>query len=92
MCSWGPVLHGHRHPKIEEAAAHQQRQVDAGNGPAPIMVELAELLAETVDHADWAMLAKNGSDATTMCLSQARAETGQKMILVAEGTYPGALP
>ena len=34
-------------------------------GPAACMVEPAELLTDRVDHADWAMFAKNGTDATT---------------------------
>jgi glutamate-1-semialdehyde 2,1-aminomutase len=45
-----------------------------------------------VRHADWAMLAKNGTDATTMCCTIARAQTGRKRILVARGAYHGALP
>jgi glutamate-1-semialdehyde 2,1-aminomutase len=57
-----------------------------------VFVELAELLVDVVDHADWAMLAKNGSDATTLCLTLARAHTGRRTILVAQGAYHGALP
>ncbi|MEU6797521.1 hypothetical protein ABZ907_38010 [Nonomuraea wenchangensis] len=41
------------------------------------MVDLAELLVDVVDHADWAYLAKNGTDATTTCLTIARAATGR---------------
>jgi glutamate-1-semialdehyde 2,1-aminomutase len=56
------------------------------------MVELAERLVEVVDHAAWAMFAKNGGDATTLCLTIARAHTGRAMVLVADGAYHGALP
>ncbi len=38
------------------------------------------------------MLAKNGTDATTMCCTIARAQTGRKRILVARGAYHGAAP
>jgi glutamate-1-semialdehyde 2,1-aminomutase len=92
MCSWGPILLGHRHPVVEEAVQRQHRRVDCGNGPGPIMVDLAERLVDVVDHADWAMFAKNGGDATTLCLTLARAHTGRSTILVAEGAYHGALP
>ena len=37
------------------------------------MVELAELLVDTLDHADWALFQKNGTDATTACVTLARA-------------------
>ena len=56
------------------------------------MVDLAELLVRTVRHADWAMFAKNGTDATTLCCTIARARTGRRKILVASGAYHGAAP
>jgi len=92
MCSYGPVVLGHQHPKVEEAVRAQAAQADCQNGPAPVMVELAELLVATVRHADWVMLAKNGTDATTMCCTIARAQTGRARILVARGAYHGAAP
>jgi glutamate-1-semialdehyde 2,1-aminomutase len=55
-------------------------------------VDLAELMVATVRHADWAMFAKNGTDATTMCCTIARAQTGRTKILVATGAYHGSAP
>jgi glutamate-1-semialdehyde 2,1-aminomutase len=92
MCSYGPVVLGHRHPAVEEAARKQAELADCQNGPGAVMVELAELLTSTVRHADWAIFAKNGTDATTMCCTIARAQTGRKQILVARGAYHGAAP
>ena len=43
-------------------------------------------------HADWAMFQKNGGDATTCCVTIARAGTGRRKVLVARGSYHGALP
>jgi glutamate-1-semialdehyde 2,1-aminomutase len=92
MGSYGPVVLGHQHPAVEAAARAQAALGDCQNGPGPVMVELAELLVQTVRHADWAMLAKNGTDATTMCCTIARAQTGRAKILVAAGAYHGAAP
>ena len=92
MCSYGPVVLGHQHPRVEAAAAEQARLGDCQNDPGPVMVDLAELLVATVRHADWAMYAKNGTDATTMCCTIARAQTGRSKILVARGAYHGAAP
>ena len=92
MCSWGPVLLGHQHPKVEEAAAAQRARGDCQNGPGPVMVELAELLVERVRHAEWAMFAKNGTDATTTALMVARAATGRRKFLAARGSYHGSAP
>jgi glutamate-1-semialdehyde 2,1-aminomutase len=92
MCSYGPVIIGHCHPEVEAAAAMQATTGDCLNGPTERMVELAEKLVETVKHADWAMFAKNGTDATTLCCTVARATTGRRKILVANGAYHGASP
>ena len=67
MCSWGPVLLGHRHPEVEAAARAQADRGDCLNGPGEVMVDLAEDFVAMVPHADWAMFQKNGADATTSC-------------------------
>jgi glutamate-1-semialdehyde 2,1-aminomutase len=92
MCSWGPNMLGHHHPEVEAAAQRQRSLGDCLNGPADVMVELAEKLVDTVGHADWAMFQKNGSDATTTCVTIARAATGRRKILAARGSYHGAVP
>ena len=92
MCSWGPVVLGHRDPVVEEAARRQAEQGNCLNGPGAVMVELAERLVDRIAHADWAMFQKNGTDATTACVTIARAATGRRVILVAEGSYHGAVP
>ncbi len=92
MCSYGPVVLGHQHQAVDEAAWAQSQLADCQNGPGAVMVELAELLVRTVLHADWAMFAKNGTDATTTCVTIARAQTGRERILVATGAYHGSAP
>lgn len=92
MCSYGPILLGHAHPKVDAAAAAQQAEADCQNGPSSKMVELAELMVATIPHADWATFAKNGTDATTWCVTIARAATGRKKLLAAKGAYHGAAP
>lgn len=92
MCAWGPNVLGYRHPKVEAAALAQLQVVDSGNGPTETLVELAELLTSTLDHADWCLFQKNGSDATTACVTIARATTGKRKVLMAKGAYHGAVP
>jgi glutamate-1-semialdehyde 2,1-aminomutase len=92
MCSWGPVLLGHRHAEVEAAARAQADLGDCLNGPGEVMVELAEDFVAMVPHADWAMFQKNGADATTSCVTIARAAAGRRKVLVARGSYHGALP
>ncbi|RCG29761.1 aminotransferase class III-fold pyridoxal phosphate-dependent enzyme [Sphaerisporangium album] len=92
MCSWGPVILGHRHQAVEAAAAAQRASGDCLNGPGPVMVELAELMVDTIPSADWVMFSKNGTDATTQALMVARAATGRAKVLLAHGAYHGADP
>ena len=92
MCAYGPNLLGYGHALIDAAAIRQLEIGDTMTGPSPIMVDLCETLVEMVSHADWVMVCKNGTDATTMAMTTARAQTGRKRILVAEGAYHGAAP
>ena len=92
MCSWGPVVLGHHHPEVEEAARRQEALGDCMNGPGEAMVELAEKMVDLVAHADWVQFQKNGTDATTTCVTVARAATGKRKVLVARGSYHGAVP
>ncbi len=62
MCSWGPILLGHRNPAVEAAVAKQNSLGDCISGYSPRMVELAERYTDLVNFADWVMFAKNGTD------------------------------
>jgi glutamate-1-semialdehyde 2,1-aminomutase len=92
MCAYGPQLFGYGHGGIDAAYASQMRTGDALTGPGPAMVELAEAFTQMVTHADWAMFCKNGSDATTIALMAARAQTKRNSIVRATGAYHGAQP
>src|SRR5215472_3972930 len=92
MCSYGPIVLGHNHPRVDEAA---RRQANAGrcfNGPGAAWVELAERLVALTPWAAWAVFAKNGSDVCTWATQVARAATGRRKVLTAEGAYHGTHP
>ena len=92
MCAYGPNLLGFGNELIDEAAIRQLERGDTMTGPSPLLVDLCETLVNMVSHADWVMVCKNGTDATTMAMTTARAQTGRRRILVAEGAYHGAAP
>jgi glutamate-1-semialdehyde 2,1-aminomutase len=92
MCSWGPIVLGHRHPGVEAAARAQRDLGDCLDGPGEVLVALAERLVTTLAHADWVTFQKNGTDATTACVMIARAATGRRKVLVARGSYHGSAP
>ena len=92
MCSYGPMIAGYGNPRIRAAADSQRDRMDIGDGPSPVLVELAEKFTKQISHADWAVFAKNGNDATTICNMIARAHTGKRKILVGETAYHGSQP
>ncbi|MFN3522193.1 MAG: aminotransferase class III-fold pyridoxal phosphate-dependent enzyme [Phenylobacterium sp.] len=92
MCAYGPNLFGYAHPEIDAAYVRQLGLGDTLTGPTELMVALAEALVAQVSHADWAMFCKNGTDATSMALVAARAQTRRKTIVRAKGAYHGAAP
>jgi len=89
MCSYGPIVLGHRHPRVEEVVRKQLGQADCQNLPGEAWVELAELLAEITPWAGWVAFAKNGSDVTTWSLAVARAYTGRDKVIMAADAYHG---
>jgi glutamate-1-semialdehyde 2,1-aminomutase len=92
MCAYGPNLFGYANPQIDAAFVRQLGLGDTLTGPTALMVELAEAFVAMVSHADWAMFCKNGTDATTMALTTARAHTRRKTVVRAKGAYHGAAP
>jgi glutamate-1-semialdehyde 2,1-aminomutase len=89
LCSYGPIVVGHRHPAVEEAVLRQMRDGNCFNAPTALWVELAEHLVALTPFADWAVFAKNGSDVCTWAVEVARAATGRRKVVKAAGAYHG---
>lgn len=89
MCAYGPIITGYRQPVVDAAVVEQFGKVDCAVLPTAKMVELAELLVDTVDSADWAFFAKNGGDVTNLAVMSARAATAKQKIIKFDGGYHG---
>ena len=81
-----------RHGRQRDAALEQMKLGNCVTSPSTIMVDLAELLVETVAMADWAFFAKNGGDVTSLALMIARAATGRPKTILIKGGYHGVAP
>lgn len=92
MCAYGPNILGYGDPDVDGAALAQLREGNCVSAPSARTVELAELMVDTVDMADWAFFCKNGGDTTTMALMVARAATGRKKVVLTRGGYHGVAP
>ncbi|MBU2548436.1 MAG: aminotransferase class III-fold pyridoxal phosphate-dependent enzyme [Proteobacteria bacterium] len=89
MCAYGPMILGYNHPKVEAAVRAQMAKGNLFNLPSPLWVDLAERMVDLIPTADWAVFGKNGSDAVNYAVVVARAHTGRKTIIMAEGAYHG---
>lgn len=92
MCAYGPNILGYHDPDVDAAAAAQRRIGDCTTLPNTKMIDFAELLVDTVNSADWAFFAKNGSDVTTLAVMASRAYTHRKKIVFFKGYYHGVSP
>jgi len=92
MCAYGPMILGYSNPKVEEAVADQKKKGDCFNLPSPLWVELAERMVDLIAAADWVTFGKNGSDVCNHAIRVARAHTGRKKIIMAQGSYHGIGP
>lgn len=92
MCAYGPNVLGYNDPDVDAAALAQVKIGNCMTSPSYKMVELAELMVDTVNCADWAFFAKNGNDVTTAAIMTARAATHRKKIIFVNGFYHGISP
>ena len=92
MCAYGPNILGYNDPDVDEAAMKQLKDGNCTSSPFPIMIDLADLLVDTVASADWAFFAKNGNDVTSISVMAARAYTKRKKIVFFKGYYHGISP
>jgi glutamate-1-semialdehyde 2,1-aminomutase len=92
MCAYGPNVLGYNDDDVDQAAARQRSLGDCVTAPSGIMVDLAELMTDTVASADWAFFCKNGGDTTTLAVMTARAHTRRKKIVFFKGYYHGVAP
>lgn len=92
MCAYGPNILGYNDKDVDAAALAQLKDGNCVSSPSPKMIELAELLVDTVKMADWAFFAKNGGDTTLFALMIARAATGRPKAVLTRGGYHGVQP
>jgi glutamate-1-semialdehyde 2,1-aminomutase len=89
VCSWGPLIHGHAHPKILEAVRAAAERGTSFGAPTAGEVELAEEVARRVEAVDMLRMTSSGTEATMTALRLARAATGREKIVKFAGAYHG---
>lgn len=89
VCSWGPGILGHAHPRVIEAV----QRVCAGGltfgAPTAREVELAELISTCVPDVELVRLVSSGTEAVMSAVRVARGFTGREKIIKFAGNYHG---
>jgi glutamate-1-semialdehyde 2,1-aminomutase len=89
VCSWGPLLLGHRPPAVMDALREALETGTSFGAPTGGEVELAELIAKAVPSIEMVRLVNSGTEATMSALRLARGFTGRDLTIKFEGCYHG---
>ncbi len=89
VCSYGPAILGHAHPRVTQAVAEQARLGFGFGAPTRLEVQLAELISSAIKCAQKVRLVTSGTEAGITALRIARAATGRDNIIKFDGCYHG---
>jgi glutamate-1-semialdehyde 2,1-aminomutase len=89
VCSWGPLIHGHAHPRIVAAVHAAAARGTSFGAPTAGEVELAEEVARRMPGVELLRMTSSGTEATMTALRLARAATGRERIVKFAGAYHG---
>lgn len=87
--SWGPLILGHCHPEVVEAACRAVRNGSSFGCPTEPEAELAERLCDAFPAMDVVRLVSSGTEATMSAIRLARGATGRAGIVKFDGCYHG---
>ncbi len=89
ICSWGPLLFGHRPKPVLDAIAAVLELGTSFGAPTGREVELAELIIDAVPSVEMVRLVNSGTEACMSALRLARGFTGRDLTVKFEGCYHG---
>jgi len=89
VCTWGPAIHGHNHPRIRAAIAAALESGTSFGTPNPYEVRMAELIHAMVPSVQKVRMCNSGTEATMSAIRLARGFTGRDKIIKFSGCYHG---
>lgn len=87
--SWGPLIHGHCHPEIVQAAREALERGSSFGMTTEIEEKLARAVVERVPSIEKIRFVSSGTEATMSAVRLARGFTGRHKILKFAGNYHG---
>ena len=89
VCSWGPLILGHAHPRIIEALKKATEQGTSFGAPTELEIALAKLISNAMPSIEMIRFVNSGTEATMSALRLARAFSGRDKIVKFAGGYHG---
>jgi glutamate-1-semialdehyde 2,1-aminomutase len=89
VCSWGPLIHGHAHPRVLAAVIAAAERGTSFGAPTTGEVDLAAEVSRRMESVDMLRMTSSGTEATMTAVRLARAATGRERILKFAGAYHG---
>ena len=89
VCSWGPMILGHRHPAVVEAVSQAVAHGFSYGTATPGEVELAEEIVARIAPVAKVRLVSSGTEATMSAVRLARGFTGRSKVIKFAGCYHG---
>ncbi|MFE0646212.1 glutamate-1-semialdehyde 2,1-aminomutase [Streptomyces sp. NPDC058877] len=89
ICSWGPMILGHRHPAVLEAVNTALGSGTSFGTATEGEIALAEEIVSRVDPVEKVRLVTSGTEATMSAIRLARGFTGRSKIVKFAGCYHG---
>src|SRR5712675_1778587 len=89
VCSWGPAILGHAHPKVVRAIQEAARDGTSFGTPNPREIRLAQLVTEAFPSIQKVRFVSSGTEATMSAIRLARGFTKRDKIVKFEGCYHG---
>src|SRR5947209_6605454 len=87
--SWGPMILGHAHRAVVEAAVAAARSGSSYGAPCEPETELAELVVGAIESVEMVRFGSSGTEATMSALRLARGFTGRDLVIKFAGCYHG---
>jgi glutamate-1-semialdehyde 2,1-aminomutase len=89
VCTWGPAIHGHNHPRIRKAIADALEDGTSFGTPNLYEVRMAELIHGMVPSIEKVRMCNSGTEATMSSVRLARGFTKREKIIKFSGCYHG---
>lgn len=89
VCSWGPGILGHAHPRVIEKVREACGYGLTYGAPTEQEVQMAELLAELIPSMEVSRLVSSGTEAVMSAIRAARGYTKRDKIVKFKGCYHG---